>query len=211
MDQTIDNETLWEQLDSGPQPGPSTRPTSTRDLPAVLLPARGEVPSQPTQEEDISRVGDNPSSVSGQPSKEPDLQSGSTVGNPRTEAKSTVPEARTYKPSEPRQDRQRTSQRLRPRDLDSQKEKPPSKVTKSVQWVKSLLGLGSNNNKDRGEPMTEGDDPELSPTTTRDEEGCDQDPGVSLSSDSESEEEMEQSPDTTGDMEQSPDTTGDME
>ena len=104
-----DNETQWEQLDSGPQPGPSTRPMSTRDLPAVLLPARGKVPSQPTPEEDISRVGDNLPSVSGQPSKEPDLQSGSTVGNPRTEAKPTVSEARTYKPSEPHQDRQCTS------------------------------------------------------------------------------------------------------
>ena len=79
-------------------------------------------------------------------------------------------------------------------------------MTKSVRWVKSLLGFGSSNNKDQDEPMTEGDDPEPSPTT-RNPENCDNNPGVPISSDSESEEEMEQSPDTTGDMDQSLDTS----
>ena len=199
-----DNETRWDQLDSGPQPGPSTRPTSIRDLPTVLLPARGEVTSLPIQEEDISRVGGNLPSVSGQPSKEPDLQSDSTVEDPKTKAKPAVPDTRPCKPSEQRQDRQRTSQRLRPRDSDSEKGKPPSKVTKSVQWVKSLLGLNPSNNKDQGDPMTEGDNPEPSPTMTKAEEGRDLNPGISLSSDSDSEEEMDQSPDTTGDMELRP-------
>ena len=94
-----DNETRWDQLDSGPQPGPSTRPTSTRDLPAVLLPARGEVLSQPAPEEDISRVTDNLPSVSGQPSKEPDLQSSSTVEE--TQGQGTKPSLWYQKSPEP--------------------------------------------------------------------------------------------------------------
>ena len=44
-----DNVTQWEQLDQGPQPGPSTRPTSARDLPAGLLPARGRCRHSPSQ------------------------------------------------------------------------------------------------------------------------------------------------------------------
>ena len=205
-----DNVTRWEQLDQGPQPGPSTRPTSAQDLPAGLLPVRGEAPSQTLTEPDISRVRDSPSSVSGQPPTEPDLPSSSSVGNPKTQAKATVPRIQPHPTSQQSRELQRTSPHLRPRDLESEKEKPPSKVTKSVRWVKSLLGFGSDNDKDHDEPMTEGDDPEQSPTTGNPGD-CDNNPGVPISSDSESEEEMEQSPDTTRDMDQSLDTSGDME
>ena len=196
-----DNETRWDQPDSGPQPGPSTRPMSTRDLPAGLQPAGGEVMSPSVQEEDISRVEDSLPSVSGQQLREQHLHPDSTLEGPRTEAKPTVPGTRSYKPLEQRQDRQRQRQHLRPRDSDSEKEKPPSKVTKSVQWMKSLLGLNPSNNKDQGDPMTEGDNPKIPPTTTWMEEDHNLDPGLYLSSDSESEEKMDQSPATTEDRE----------
>ena len=41
-----DDGTRLDHPDSGPQPGPSTRPTSTRDLPTGLQPAGGKVMSQ---------------------------------------------------------------------------------------------------------------------------------------------------------------------
>ena len=125
-----DNATQWEQPDQGPQPGPSMRPTSARDLPAGLLPAREEAPSQTLTEPDISRARDSPASISGQPPTEPDLQSSSSVGSPKTQAKATVPRIQPHPTPQQSRELQCTSPHLRPRDLESEKEKPPSKVTK---------------------------------------------------------------------------------
>ena len=69
-----DNTTRWEHPDQGPQPGPSTRPTSARDLPAGLRAEEGEVLPRTPPEPDISRVRGSAASVSAQPPTEPDLQ-----------------------------------------------------------------------------------------------------------------------------------------
>ena len=50
-----DSATQWDSLDQGPQPGPSTRPTSASNLPAALRPRGGEVPPQTPPEADISQ------------------------------------------------------------------------------------------------------------------------------------------------------------
>ena len=66
--------------------------------------------------------------------------------------------------------------------------------------MKALLGFNPSNDKDQGDPMIEGDDPEIPTTTTWMEEEHDLDPGLYLSSDSESEEKTDHSPATTEDM-----------
>ena len=96
--------TRLDQPDLGPQPGPSTRPMSTRDLPAGPQLAGGKLTLPSVQEEDISRVEDRLPSVSGQQSREQHLQMDTTLEHPRTEAKPTVPGTRSYKPLERQQD-----------------------------------------------------------------------------------------------------------
>ena len=204
-----DNATRWEPLDTL---GPSTRPMSASNLPAALRAREGEVPPQTPPEADISRVRDTAASVSARPPTEPDLQPNISVRSPEPPATAAVPRIQPATTSQQTQCRQLTSPRLWQRDVESEKEKPPSKVTKSVRWVKSLLGFSSASSKEKEEPMTEGDTPlQSTPTTTPGNSDNNPEVPIDVDSSSDSEEEMEQSPDTSKEMEQSLDTSEDME
>ena len=207
-----DNVTRWDSLDQGPQPGPSTRPTLAHYLPAALRARGGEVPPQTPPEADISRVRDTTASVSVQPPTQPDLPPNTAVRSSDLPAPATAPRVQPTTTSRPTQCRLCTSPRLRQRDVETEQERPPSKVTKSVRWVKSLLGLSSANSKEKEEPMTEEDTPtQAAPTTGLGNNDNQPEVPIDVDSSSDSEEEMEQSPDVSKEMEQSLDTSEDME
>ena len=151
-----DNVTQWDSLDQGPQPGPSMRPMSASDLPAALRARGGEVLPQTPPEADISRVRDTAASVSVQPPTEPDLPPNTAVKSSEPPSPAAVPRVQPTTTSRQTQCQPRTSPRLRQRDVETEKEKPPSKVTKSVRWVKSLLGFSSANSQEKEEPIDRG-------------------------------------------------------
>ena len=85
---------------------------------------------------------------------------------------------------------------LCPREQDPEGDKPPSKIAKSVRWMKSLLGCRPGKDKEQMDKETNEEEARGPATTAWTEEEHNLDPGLDLGSDSEREQSMEDIPPT---------------
>ena len=132
---------------------------------------RGEKNRQDSrQRSSFLTQGDNTKSMSQQHSVSGQMPEGQHIcweGSPDPTAIGdwTVgPSGHTYRLLERLQDRHKQGLHLCPREQDSDGDKPPSKITKSVQWMRSLLGRHLGEEREQIDKEKEGETRDRTPT-----------------------------------------------
>ena len=185
-----------------PRPGPSTRPTSVRDLPnsthqrqgkPLLTRGGGDKPVHRRQSTPLLAEGErdrltplNSTNIQKHPTpthtrgyktkgkeQQKSVSSQEPEGQHSRQDKTSDPEpvreraigsgGHSYRPLQRLQDRHRQGLHLCPREQESERDKPPSKVLKSVRWMKSLLGRRHGAEKERKDKEEDGENEDRAP------------------------------------------------